>query len=415
MRILYLCSDFGVPVLGGKGAAIHVRELVAAFRRAGHSVVLAAPTLTKSPWEEPADVDATLLHLPLPREVEACVSASRTFTDTLGVAGSLPGELRAVLAQRDLLDHLTRRFENARPDLVYERASLYGTAGAELARNLELARVVELNAPLALEQATYRGNGLGELASEAERRTLVEADVVVTVSGPLRDHAVSLGVSPERVHVLPNGVDTTLFRCGPPEESIRRRWGLGPGPVLGFVGGLRPWHGTETLPALLQELEPRHPGLQMVIAGDGPLRTELEVEFDRRGLGGRVVFTGWIPHEQMPGLIRHFDIALAPSHLWYASPLKLFEYMACGTPVVAAALGQIEEVVHDGETGLLYSHGDPDALAGACERLLADHALRKRLGRAAAEHLDGRYSWDRNAARVAQLGAQVLEARGATR
>jgi glycosyltransferase involved in cell wall biosynthesis len=411
MRILYLCSDHGVPVLGAKGAGVHVRELVAAFRRAGHAVVLAAPTLTKSPWEEPAEVEATLLHVPPSPKVEACVLALRTFTDTLGVAGSLPGELRAMLAQDDLLARLTRHFENAPPDFVYERASLYGTAGAELARDLDLPRVVELNAPLAQEQSNHRGAGVAELARKAERWTLLGADAIVTVSRPLRDHVVSLGVSPERVHVLPNGVDTALFRTGPPDESTRTRWGLGPGPLLGFVGGLRPWHGTDALPGLLQELAASHPDLQLVIGGDGPLRSELELEFDRRGLGSRVVFTGWLPHEQMPGLIRQFDVALAPDHLSYASPLKLFEYMACGRAVVAPALGQIEEVVRDGETGLLYAHGDPAGLLSACERLLADRALRERLGRAAAEQLDGRYSWDGNAARVAELGALALRAR----
>lgn len=421
MRILYLCSDHGVPVLGAKGAGVHVRELVAAFRRAGHSVALAAPTLTKSPWEEPTEVDATLVHLPPTPQVEACVSALRTFTDTVGVGESLPGELRAMLAQGNLVDQLTRSFENARPDFVYERASLYGTAGAQLARKLDLVRVVELNAPLVDEHSRrwVRDRGTGpELAAEAERWTLLCADAVVTVSGPLRDHVVSLGVLPERVHVLPNGVDTTLFRSGPPEKSVRTRWGLGPGPVLGFVGGLRAWHGTEDLPALLEKLEPRHPDLQMVIAGDGPLRSEIQGEFDRRGLGRSVVFTGWVSHEEVPQLVREFDIALAPyserEHLWYASPMKLFEYMACGRPVVAPALGQIEEVVRDGETGLLYSYGDPDGLATACERLLADRALRERLGRAAAEQLDGRYTWDSNAARVAELATELIPARGAT-
>jgi glycosyltransferase involved in cell wall biosynthesis len=417
VRILYLCSDHGVPVLGAKGAGVHVRELIAAFHRAGHSVALAAPTLTKSPWEQPAEVEASVIHIPAPAGVEACVRTLRAFTDTLAVGKSLPGELRAVLAQGDLVDQLTRRFEKARPDFVYERASLYGTAGAKLSGDLDLPRVVELNAPLADEHSCYRGAGFGDLACEAERWTLLGADAVVTVSGPLRDHAVSLGVSPERVHVLPNGVDTTLFRSGPPEKSVRTRWGLGPGPVLGFVGGLRPWHGTEALPALLQELVPRHPDLQLVIAGDGPLRTKVEVEFDRRGLTRNVVFTGWLPHEQVPGLIRQFDVALAPysepEHLWYASPMKVFEYMACGRPVVAAALGQIEEVVRDGETGVLYSHEDPDGLASACEQLLADRALRERLGRAAAEQLNGRYTWDSNATRVVELAGELIAARRA--
>jgi glycosyltransferase involved in cell wall biosynthesis len=413
MRILYFCADHGVPVLGAKGAGVHVRELIAAFRRAGHAVVLAAPTLTKSPWEEPAELEATLVHLPPSPELEAHVAAARTLTDSYGVGRSLPGELRALLAQPALLERLTRQFENARPDFVYERASLYGTAGADLAQKLGLVRVVELNAPLADEQSSHRGTGLGELAREAERRTLLAADAVATVSRSLRDHVVSLGAAPERVHVLPNGVDTTLFRPGPRDATGRARWGLGPGPVLGFVGGLRPWHGTEALPALLEELTPHHPELQLVIAGDGPVREELEYEFERRCLRRRVVFTGWVAHKEVPELIRQFDVALAPDHLSYASPLKLFEYMACARPIVAPALGQIEEVVRDGETGLLYPQGDPEGLLRACDRLLEDEGLRERLGRAAAAQLDGRYSWDGNAARVVELAAQSLAVRKA--
>jgi glycosyltransferase involved in cell wall biosynthesis len=418
MRILYLCADHGVPVLGTKGAGIHVRELVAAFRRAGHSVALAGPTLTKSPWEEPARVDATLVHVPPSPDVERSVAALRAFTDTVGAAASLPGELRVMLAQGEVLDQLIRRLENARPDFVYERAALYGTAGAELARRLDVPRVVEVNAPLAEEHSRrwIRERGTSaELAREAERWTLLSADAIVTVSDPLREHVVALGASPERVHVLPNGVDTQRFSVGPPEASLRRRWGLGNGPVLGFVGSIRSWHGTENLPALLENLAARHPAVQLVVAGDGPLRTDLEREFGRRGLAGRVVFTGWIPHEDVPALIRQFDVALAPyseqEHLWYASPLKLFEYMACGKPVVAPALGQIEQVLRDGETGLLYRHGDADGLVAACDRLLADAALRERLGRAAAADLDGRYTWDGNAARVAELAEGLIAAR----
>jgi glycosyltransferase involved in cell wall biosynthesis len=411
VRILYLCADHGVPVLGAKGAGVHVRELVAAFRRAGHSVALAAPTLTKSPWEAPEAVDATLVHLPPSPEIEACVEAVRTFVDSFGVAASLPGELRGLLAQGPLLVRLMRRFENARPDFVYERASLYGTAGLDLAQTLGLPRVVEVNAPLAEEQAKQRGTGFADLAYAAELRTLLTADAVVTVSRPLRDHAVSLGVSPDRVHVLPNGVDTALFRPESTNGAARARWGLGPGPVLGFVGGLRPWHGTDSLPALLDRLSSRYPDLQLVIAGDGPVRRELELELERRGLGDRVVFTGWVAHEHVPELIRQFDVALAPDHLWYASPLKLFEYMACGRAVVAPALGPIEEVVRDGETGLLYTPGDPEGLVAACDRLLAERDLRHRIGAAAAEEIRLEYTWDRNAARIEELALGLVSTR----
>ena len=416
MKILYICSDLGIPVLGRKGASVHVRELVGAFGRAGHSVVLAAPLLNKSPWEEPAELGAQLLHAPPAPDVVSAFYGLRAFNETLGIEDSLPGELRRILYNEDLRLRLGRRFENHRPDFVYERASLYATVGVSLARELERPLVVELNSPLALEQTTYRDTGLGALASKAERWILTRADAVLVVSASLRDYAVALGANQDRVHVVPNGVNVDVFGPDKHDPEVTTRWDLGDGPVLGFVGGLRPWHGVEVLPALLGRLAGRYPDLRLVIVGDGQLRGELERDLEERGLAHGAVFTGSLPHEEVAALIHRFDVALAPyprpAHDFYFSPLKLFEYMACGAPVVAASLGQIAEVVRHGETGLLYPPGELDALVASCERLLEDPDLRRRMGRAAAKEIHTHYTWDHNAARVIELARSLIAARG---
>jgi glycosyltransferase involved in cell wall biosynthesis len=415
VKILYLCPDLGIPVLGRKGASVHVRELVAAFGRAGHSVVVATPQLNKSPWEEPAEIEASLMHLPPGPEAVAAVLALKTFNEMLGLENSLPGELRRILHDQEWGMRLKRRFENHRPDFIYERASLYATAGAFLARELERPLILELNSPLALEQTTYRATGLGELAAQAERWTLARADAVLAVSELLRDYAISLGADPDRVYVVPNGVDAGRFHPGEHDpETRRRRWGFGDGPILGFVGGLRPWHGVKVLPAVLERLVPSYPGLKLAIVGDGPLRGDLEREVQERGLADNAVFTGSLPHEEIAPLIRRFDVALAPyprpDHDFYFSPLKLFEYMACGVPVVAAGLGQIEEVIRDGETGLLYPPEEPGALVEACARLLSDRDLRRRIGSAAAKEVHNYYTWDHNAERVTILARSLISA-----
>lgn len=407
MKILYICSDAGIPVLGRKGASVHVRSLVAAFTGAGHSVVVATPLLTKSPWESPARLDAQIMHVPANEAIVEAVDTVRSYNGALGAANNIPSELRRILYNQQLEAKLLRRFDQAPPDFVYERAALYSTAGLTVARALNVPLVVELNAPLSLEQSTYRTSSLPGLASEAERRTLTGADLVLTVSSPLRDYVIGLGVQPERVVVVPNGIDPEIFAPAARSATTRTRWGIGGGPILGFVGGLRPWHGVRSLPALLERLAKRHPSVQMIIAGDGPLRDELFQAFVARSLSDRVVFTGALAHEEVADVVRLFDIAVAPydetDHLFYFSPLKLFEYMGCGAPVVAAALGQIAEVVRDGDNGLLYAPGDPDALAGACERLLDDPALRQRLGRAAAVAVHSRYTWAANARRIIEL------------
>jgi glycosyltransferase involved in cell wall biosynthesis len=416
VRILYLCPDLGIPVLGRKGASVHVRELVAAMGRAGHRVVVAAPLLSRSPWEEPATLATPVFHVPSGAVAESVFYGLKAYGEMLGAENSVPGELRRILLNQELATQLRRRFEHEPPDFIYERGSLHATAGAVLAEGLDVPLIVELNAPLALEHSTYRAAGLGELAAQAERWMLARADAVLAVSAPVREYAISLGVAPERAHVSPNGVDPCLFQPAPPDPEVRARMGLGNGgPVLGFVGALRPWHGVEALPELLARLVPRYPDLWLVIVGDGPRRGALERELRERGLTRHAVFTGSVPHEEVAGLIRQFDVALAPypkpEHAFYFSPLKLFEYMGCGVPVVAAALGQIGEVVRDGETGLLYPPGELDALAAACDRLLADPALRHRLGQTAAAEVHGRYTWDHNAARVVDLAHSLIAAR----
>lgn len=417
MKILYLCPDLGIPVLGHKGGSIHVRSLIAALRRMGHSIVLAAPLLNGQHSPEPAAVDATLLHLPPSADGVGAPRALEAFNERLGVANSLPGEFRKILYDQDLATQLRYRFEPDPPDFIYERASLYTTAGVSLARELNRPLLIELNAPLALEHSVYRTAELRELAAAAEGWVLSRADAVLAVSAPVRDHALSLGVEWGRIHVIPNGVETSLFRPGRQDPAVRARWGLDDGPVLGFVGGMRPWHGVETLPALLERLVEVRPNVSLVLTGDGPLRRDLERDVWERGLSRSVVFTGPLPQPEVAELIRHFDVALAPyplpEHDFYFSPLKLFEYMGCGTPVVAAGLGQIAEVVRDGETGLLYPPGDLDALTARCDLLLSDPTLRRRLGRAAAEEVHARYTWDHNAARVAELARALVAARAA--
>lgn len=394
---------------------MHVRAMVAALRRAGHTVAVAAPVLNKSPWEESAHLDPPLLHILPNPDSEPALAAAREFGEALGgSAGSLHGELRRVLYNRELVKQLRRRYQDDPPDFIYERASLYATAGVKLAEALRRPLLVELNAPLALEHVAYRAGALGDLAAEAERWMLTRADAVLAVSGELREYVAGLGVEPGRICVIPNGVDPALFRPGSAEPTTRERWGLRDGPVLGFVGGLRPWHGVEVLPALLERLVRRHPNVQLAIVGDGPLRGELEAEVRARQLDSAVLFTGALPQEEVASLVRHFAVGLAPyprlEHAFYFSPLKLFEYMAAGTAVVAARLGQIAEVVRDGETGLLYPPGDVEALVGACERLLEDPGLRSRLGRVAADEVRARYTWDNNVERVVTIARSAMEA-----
>jgi glycosyltransferase involved in cell wall biosynthesis len=406
MRVLYLCLDEGIPLLGRKGAAVHVREMVAALIRGGNEVAVVGPVLSKSAWEEPAGIAGRLTQILPEPEATATAAGLRAYNERIGLDNGLPGEVRRILYQSSVAGRLIHRFERQPPDLVYERLSLHGTAGPVVAEALGVPYVVEVNAPLAQEHSTYRGAWLGELATAGELWTLRRASAILAVSEELRDNIAARGVDRAMIHVVPNGVDGTRFSPGPKDEALRRSWGATDAPVLGFVGSLRPWHGVELLPDVLEGVRRRHEDVRLVVAGDGEMRTRLESDLLDRGLADATFFTGALPHDLVPPVIRSLDVALAPypepDHAFYFSPLKLFEYMACGTPVVAARIGQIADVVDDGRTGLLHEPGDIEAIVDACCTLIEDRELAERIGRHAARDGAG-YTWDANAGRVMEI------------
>ncbi len=404
MKILYICADSGIPVLGTKGASVHVREMIAAWEDAGHSVLLAAPKLQKVPWGKPEKIAGTLLHLPPSDMSHSSMKALIEFETLLDETSPLPGQIRRILYNKELIQQLLRRFTAHPPDFIYERAALFSTVGTTVAAALDRPLILELNAPLADEQSVYRGEALGTLAKKAEQFVIRRADAILCVSSHLKTYAIDKGAKPVRVHVSPNGVNIRDFQEHSPAQKKPSLWRSDRGPVIGFVGGLRPWHGVRVLPELTRQLRKHYPDIRMVVAGEGPLRSELQADFARLGLLAQVHFTGAISHEKVAALIPTFDIAIAPyeklDHDFYFSPLKLFEYMACGVALVAANAGQISEIVSHGTTALLYPPGVLDALIGQCRRLLEDRHLRVRLGRAAAKTVRSKYTWDHNAARA---------------
>jgi glycosyltransferase involved in cell wall biosynthesis len=170
--------------------------------------------------------------------------------------------------------------------------------------------------------------------------------------------------------------------------------------VVGWTGVLREWHGLE----LLLDALTRVPGARLLIVGDGPARATVEARAAALGMSDRVVVTGRVPHDTVPAYVAAMDVAVvAHDRTGVASPMKLLEYMAMAKPVVAPRLDNVRDIVEHDRTGLLFTPGDVDALAGALQRLAADPALRARLGRSARESIETTRNWRRNAEQVLEL------------
>jgi len=261
-----------------------------------------------------------------------------------------------------------------------------------------------VNAPLADERGRFGGLGLPRLAHWAESRAWRDADFVLPVTQVLAGHVAAAGVPADRIAVIPNGINRAHFAAAPLPEEAKQRLGLTGKLVLGFTGFVRDWHGVDRVIRWMASAD-APANAQLMVVGDGPVRAELERLAAGLKLQDRVRFTGVIDRDRVPEHVAAFDIALQPAVVAYASPLKLFEYLALGKPVIAPHQPNIEEILTDGDNALLFDANEPGAFEHTLTRLCADAALRDRLAASAAATIDRLdLTWLGNARKVGALG-----------
>ena len=381
MRILY-----SHRIQSRDGQGIHVEAIVTALREAGHEVLVVGPS-----FYEQAAFGGESRWVAL---IRRCLPGM--LSEIAELAYNLPAYRR-----------LRRACDSFRPDLIYERYNLFYLAGALAARRRRLPFYVEVNAPLADERTRFGNLRLRRLGRASERLVWRSADRLLTVTGVLKEMVAASGVTPSRIEVIPNGIEPARFAAAPSRRA---------GPiVLGFVGFVRTWHGLHVvIDALAREAGAQ--SLHLVVVGEGPARPELERQAAATGVSARVRFTGLAAHEAIPELVAGFDIVLQPRVVAYASPLKVFEYMAAGRAIVAPDQPNIREILEHDRTALLFDPAQPDGLWQAIRRLAEDAPLRERLGAAAREQIRQRdHSWRRNAERIVSMAQADLAQRGVAR
>jgi glycosyltransferase involved in cell wall biosynthesis len=392
MRVAYLSADCGIPVYGAKGACVHIQEMIRAMRQEGADVRIVATRPGAPP-----DGEAGAVHAFVPR--------AQNIKDGGDQAREAANMADAMAAEKALIRlHAEWPF-----DMIYERYSLWSEAGVKAAQSLGVPLIVEVNAPMLLEQERYRRLALHDRAQSIEREVFSQADGIICVSSAVRDYAVSKGAPAARATVLGNAVDTERFRPAvPPAQFGMPKDAF----VIGFNGSLKRWHGVDVMMEAFRTILRKAPHARLLVIGEGPERGWIEGFVRGAGIEGSVMMTGWMGHQDMPAALTAMDVALAPypeTEDFYFSPLKVFEYLAVGLPIVASRIGQIAEVIKHGETGILTPPGNTAAIADAVLMIMKDTPMMKRLGAAAA--LEGaRHSWRRNAREALAMGRQLRKA-----
>jgi glycosyltransferase involved in cell wall biosynthesis len=374
----------------GRGDEVHTRQFAAAARRCHGNFVVHTPRITEDTY---ALEDQ-------PRAPGAAPADPLREMRWLG--GVLLKKVRAQVA-------LLRK---EKPDVVIMRSCRYLSL-VWLCRLFKIPIVLEVNAPMwertLLERAEqFRGI---RFWCRLEAALFGMADHVMVVSEPLRRYYLDYGLEPARISVVPNGVDIAAFSPDRSAARVRTQYGLSGKIVIGFVGSFAPWHGLDGLVQALREGLRRDPGLRdklaLLLVGKRSGRRPLPaIE------GVQTIVTGKVPHAGIPDYLAAMDIIAAPYppiEPFYFSPLKVYEGMAMGKPVVASGQGQINDLIAHGSNGLLYAPGDPADLLRQLLRLIENPDLRADLGRKARRTIAQTYTWDINASRIVGICNQLLE------
>ncbi|KOO15090.1 glycosyl transferase family 1 [Vibrio xuii] len=369
MKAAYVCSDRGVPVFGSKGCSLHVQEITRALVQSNINVDLHAASIG---GECPDDLLGVDIH-----RIKHTKQKDRALREQSDI--------------RDNLSTMTELKHSEPYDFVYERYSLWSHAGMSYAAHQQIPAILEVNAPLVEEQQKYRGL-IDELAAiEVTRQCFDAASLILTVSEQVASYVDSYPQAQGKIKVLPNGVNTDRFSANAINGSKDNGHF-----TFGFVGTLKPWHGVDRLVTAFASVHQRFPHTRLLIVGDGPMKNTLASQVISLNLTDCVEITGLVPPADMAGMYRQMNVGVAPypSDIdFYFSPLKVYEYMAAGLPVIGSDIGQISEIVTDHVTGITCSTSSTTSLIKAMEYLVTNPDAAITWGLAAQTEAQSHHSW----------------------
>lgn len=311
---------------------------------------------------------------------------------------------RIALAARDVIRvPLSRRLgarlaEEARSfhaEAIMETHDSLSLAGAVAAEASGLPLLVDDVAP-PLEAEHFAGIGAAALHRYVFERTMAAAHRVVAVNRTMQRRLVESGIDPTKIVLVENGVDLTRFEANPDTAALRAAHAIpADNLIVTFVGSFQRYHGAELLIEALAARQRARPETILMI-GEGP--TQRACEAAAKALEGRadVRFIGRVENVQVPRWLQMSDVTVLPATNDYGNPMKLYEYLAAGTAIVAPDQETVREILEDGRTGLLFAPRNVRALAAALDRLADDVELRHRLQ--AEARVDARqHSWEERA------------------
>jgi glycosyltransferase involved in cell wall biosynthesis len=374
---------------------IRIEKLLVGFQNAGHTTHLVCRNLALRPeYESVGNIHCKRVPAPrLPRAFATFFSTPAFFNPLWAIA-------------------IRRCIRDARPELVVVRDLPLAPLAIRLADSAGIAVIVDMaeNHPAlwrevcASDPIPLRSRILKNptLARRMERSVARRADGFFVVVEEMRDHLLTLGVPPERVAIVSNTPETTLFDAPdaltPPDTFPS----LSPHHVdLIYVGNVTRRRGLHQVLAAMAELQESDPVPRLHVVGDGDYLSRLRSLAAELKLAGRVFFHGRLEFARVPAVIARCHVGVIPhlktEHTDTTVPNKLFDCMACAKPVLVSNAAPLERIVTAEDCGRVFRDGDIAGIANQIRALL-DPELRRRLGANGRSAVERRYNWGRDMA-----------------
>lgn len=399
MNILFIANN--VTVSGRTGDSIHVREITEQLAKLGNRVFVIGRDLQGVSAEMYKEYQEPITKL--------------NENDRIRIVQMHSAVKLSFPFNRDYqtIKKAIKIFKKNKIDLIYSR-SFNAYLEGFLSSLFQVPLVLEINGLQFEEGAKLRGksnNVIHGIQKIIARYSFNYPEKIIAITPKIRLQLnEEFNVDLSKITIVPNGVNENQFKPYTRKNAklIKQYKVPTSAKIVLFVGAFDPWHGLENVPEAAKTVVESYPGVKFVMVGDGKMRPGIEKRVKKSGLSRHFIFTGSVPYKLVPLFINLSNICITPfpkenTHLKDSSPLKLFEYLACGRPVVATDVGGVAEIIKSSGGGLLVRPDDPDALSSGILELLKDEARQKEMGTRGRNYVLKNNTWKISARKVQEI------------
>lgn len=367
--------------------------------------------------------DITYISAETPIMIDESIKKEKIYLND--VVYSVPYELNSIKINEAFLNQVDKLIADKKPDVIYQRLTLFNYAGAYLSNKYKIPLIVEYNGSEVWVQNNWGTDGLkySKLALDMEEYVLNSADTIITVSQVLQDELIERGFEKEKIVFYPNCIDQRVYDYKNFQEAdkvtLREKLGFSKkDKIFTFIGTFGAWHGVEFLANSIVRLVQNHKqeldnyNIKFLLIGDGLLGEKVRGLLETEDIKRYVKFTGLIPQKEAPVYLSISDCFLSP-HIkqkgkFIGSPTKLFEYMAFAKPIIASNLDQIGEIfeyklyanelnnfeIIEKESAIVYEPDNYEEFIKSILFVATKMSELEKMGKNAYEMAIEKYTWD---------------------